>query len=156
VQPDLVEHPAKIHEAADLGVRAAKTGDFGHGAGWNAAIRDRQIRHVLTLMHGDLAHPWTLEELAQRAALSRTALAERFRSALGDTPLSHLRTLRMQKAMQLLSETRHTLEHVAQAVGYQDAFGFSKVFKRTTGMAPRAFREQDAHDRQQPWRLQKA
>ena len=126
------------------------------GAGWNAAIRDRQIRQVLTLMHGDLAHPWTLEELAQRAALSRTALAERFRIALGDTPLNHLRTLRMQKAMQILSETRQTLEQVAQAVGYQDAFGFSKVFKRTTGMAPRAFREQDASDRRQPWRLQEA
>ena len=62
----------------------------------------------------------------------------------------------MQKAMQLLSETRHTLEQVAQAVGYQDAFGFSKVFKRISGMAPRAFREQDASDRQQPWRLQEA
>jgi AraC-like DNA-binding protein len=126
------------------------------GTGWNAAVRDSQIRHVLALMHGEPGFAWTLEELAQRAGLSRTSLAERFRTALGDTPLNHLRTLRMQKAMQLLSETRQTLEQVAQAVGYQDAFGFSKVFKRTTGMAPRAFREQDARDRQQPWRLQEA
>jgi YesN/AraC family two-component response regulator len=59
----------------------------------------------------------------------------------------------MQKAMQLLSETGMNLEQVAQAVGYQDAFGFSKVFKRTTGMAPRAFRQQDARDRLEPMRL---
>jgi AraC-like DNA-binding protein len=124
--------------------------------GWHHAIADRPIRQVLTLMHGNLGHGWTLEELGQQAGLSRSALAERFRSALGDTPLNHLRTLRMQKAMQLLADTRQTLEQVAQAVGYQDAFGFSKVFKRTTGQSPRQFREQDAADRQTPHRFQEA
>jgi AraC-like DNA-binding protein len=122
--------------------------------GWSQAVADPQIRIVLAVMHEDMAHPWTLDDLARRAGLSRTALAERFRAALGDTPLSHLRTLRMQKAMQLLCETDKNLEQVAQAVGYQDAFGFSKVFKRTTGVSPRAFRQQDARDRLQPWRLQ--
>lgn len=124
--------------------------------GWQHAIADRPIRQVLTLMHGNLGHGWTLEELGQQAGLSRSALAERFRSALGDTPLNHLRTLRMQKAMQLLADTRQPLEQIAQAVGYQDAFGFSKVFKRTTGQSPRQFREQDAADRQTPYRFQEA
>lgn len=124
--------------------------------GWHHAIADRPIRQVLTLMHGNLGHGWTLEDLGRQVGLSRSALAERFRSAMGDTPLNHLRTLRMQKAMQLLSETRQTLEQVAQSVGYQDAFGFSKVFKRTTGQAPRQFREQDAADRQTAWRFQEA
>lgn len=124
--------------------------------GWTHAIADRPIRQVLTLMHGNLGHGWTLDELGQQVGLSRSALAERFRGAMGDTPLNHLRTLRMQKAMQLLAETRQTLEQVAQAVGYQDAFGFSKVFKRTTGQSPRQFREQDAADRQTEWRIQEA
>jgi len=124
--------------------------------GWHLAVADQPIRQVLALMHGNLGHGWTLEELGQQVGLSRSALAERFRTALGDTPLNHLRTLRMQKAMQLLSETRQTLEQVAQAVGYQDAFGFSKVFKRTTGRSPRQFREQDTADRQTPYRFQEA
>lgn len=124
--------------------------------GWHHAISDRPIRQVLTLMHGNLGHGWTLDELGQQVGLSRSALAERFRGALGDTPLNHLRTLRMQKAMQLLADTRQTLEQVAQAVGYQDAFGFSKVFKRTTGQSPRQFREQDEADRRAPWRIQGA
>ncbi len=124
--------------------------------GWTHAIADRPIRQVLTLMHGHLGHGWTLDELGQQVGLSRSALAERFRNAMGDTPLNHLRTLRMQKAMQLLADTGQTLEQVAQAVGYQDAFGFSKVFKRTTGQSPRQFREQDAASRQTPWRFQEA
>lgn len=123
------------------------------GAGWSQASRDPQIHRVLALMQEDCAHPWTLEELARRAGLSRTALAQRFRDTMGDTPLNHLRTLRMQRAMQLLSETEQRLEAVAAAVGYQDAFGFSKVFKRTLGLSPREFRQRDAAERHLPWRF---
>lgn len=123
-------------------------------AGWSLAVRDPQIRRALSLLHEDCAKPWTLETLARAAGLSRTALAERFRQALGDTPLNHLRMLRMQKAMQLLANTEHSLEQIAQAVGYQDAFGFSKVFKRSTGQAPRAFRLQNEQESEVPWRLQ--
>lgn len=121
--------------------------------GWSRAVRDEQVRRVVTLMHEDCAHPWTLDELAQRAGLSRTSLAERFRDSMGDTPLNHLRTLRMQRAMKLLSESEHNLETVAGEVGYQDAFSFSKVFKRTVGVSPKAFRQRDAQDRSHPWRF---
>jgi len=104
-------------------------------------------------MNEETTHAWTLEELARRAGLSRTALAERFRETMGDTPLNHLRTLRMQRAVQLLTETNRPLEAVAAAVGYQDAFSFSKVFKRSVGLSPKAFRQRDAADRQNLWRF---
>lgn len=126
------------------------------GQGWSHAVADPQVRRALTLMHERSAHPWTLDELAQQAGLSRTALAERFRDAMGDTPLNHLRVLRMQRAMRLLAETDHKLEVVAAEVGYQDAFSFSKVFKRTLGLSPKAFRERDAAERSHPGRLEAA
>lgn len=122
-------------------------------AGWSQAIRHPQIRQAVTLMHEDSARDWTLDELAHRVGLSRTAFAQKFRDAMGDTPLNHLRALRMQKAMQMLSETDDTLDAVASRVGYQDAFSFSRVFKRTVGLAPRDFRRQDAADRAAPWRF---
>jgi AraC-like DNA-binding protein len=59
----------------------------------------------------------------------------------------------MQKAMAALGGSQRSLEQIAQEVGYQDAFSFSKVFKRTVGIAPRAFRQQDAQDRTLAWRL---
>lgn len=130
---------------------AAERGHAGHG--WSHAVQNPQVRRALTLMHERSAHPWTLEELAQQAGLSRTALAERFRHAMGDTPLNHLRLMRMQRAMRLLAETDHKLEAVAAEVGYQDAFSFSKVFKRTVGVSPKEFRQRDAADRVNPGRL---
>jgi AraC-like DNA-binding protein len=123
------------------------------GAGWSHAVRDPQVRRAVLAMHEDCARAWTLDELASHAGLSRTSLAQRFRDTMGDTPLSYLRTVRLQKAMRLLGETGHNLEQVALSVGYQDAFSFSKVFKRVLGVAPKEFRRRDAEERQLPWRL---
>lgn len=115
--------------------------------GWGRALQDAQVRRAVACLHADLARDWTLGTLAREVGLSRTALAQRFRETMGDTPLNHLRTLRMQKAMRLLGETADTLEAVAAQVGYQDAFSFSKVFKRTLGLAPRDFRRQEMAER---------
>ncbi len=123
------------------------------GRGWLQAVRSPQIRRVVELMHADSARAWTLEALARSVGLSRTALAQQFRAAMDDTPLNHLRAVRMQKAMHLLSSTDGTLDAVAAEVGYQDAFSFSKVFKRTVGLGPRDFRRRDAAERGAAWRL---
>jgi AraC-like DNA-binding protein len=124
--------------------------------GWGQALRDPPVHRALVLMQSDCAHAWTLDSLAAAVGLSRTGLAQRFRRALGDTPLAHLRMLRMQQAMHLLTDTTQTLEQVAAAVGYQNAFSFSKVFKRELGQSPREFRSQDAATRQAPWRFMPA
>lgn len=124
----------------------------GAGCGWSHAVRDAAIHRAVALLQADVARPWTLELLAQEAGLSRTALAEKFRDAMGETPLAHLRTLRLQKAMQLLGEPRRKLDEVARAVGYQDAFGFSKAFKRAVGVSPGEFRRRDTAERASPWR----
>lgn len=121
--------------------------------GWRQAVADPLVRQAVALLHADCARNWTLETLAAEAGGSRTALAERFREALGDTPMNHLRTVRLQRAMHLLSETTLNLEQVAMEVGYQDAFSFSKVFKRVTGESPRDFRRRDEDEKRSPWRF---
>jgi AraC-like DNA-binding protein len=120
---------------------------------WSQSIQDPQVQKAVQALHEDCARQWTLEALASHAGLSRTSLAERFRKTMGNTPLNYLRTVRMQKAMAALGESQRSLEQIAQEVGYQDAFSFSKVFKRTVGVAPRAFRQQDAQDRALAWRI---
>ena len=123
------------------------------GAGWSHAVRDPQVRQAIAEMHRDCTRAWSLESLAAIVGLSRTSLAERFREAMGNTPMSYLRTVRMQRAIRLLSESSLNLEQVAQEVGYQDAFSFSKVFKREVGVAPRDFRRQDEQDKALAWRF---
>jgi AraC-like DNA-binding protein len=120
---------------------------------WSQSIQDPQVQKAVQALHADCARQWTLEALARHAGLSRTSLAERFRKTMGNTPLNYLRTVRMQQAMAALGGSERSLEQIAQEVGYQDAFSFSKVFKRTLGVAPRDFRRQDALDRTLAWRI---
>ncbi len=125
----------------------------GGASCWSHGIRDPLVVKAVQAMHDDCARAWTLDTLAQHAGLSRTSLAERFRVSMGNTPLNYLRTVRMQKAMAALSESERSLEQIAREVGYTDAFSFSKVFKRTTGLAPRDFRRQDTQDKALAWRI---
>jgi AraC-like DNA-binding protein len=115
--------------------------------------RDPQVRAAVAALHADCARPWTLEALAQAVGLSRSALAERFRGVMGDTPLAYLRTVRLQHAMRLLSEADDTLGRVAAAVGYADAFSLSKAFKRAVGVSPGEFRRAEVGSRARSWRL---
>jgi AraC-like DNA-binding protein len=115
--------------------------------GFGQAVRDAQVRRALELMHEDCARPWTLVELAKQTGL---------RAAMGDTPLNYLRSLRVQAAMRLLCETEQSLEQVAGAIGYSDAFSFSKVFKRSVGMAPREFRQKNAQESAHAFRFRES
>jgi AraC-like DNA-binding protein len=130
-----------------------RRGGADAAAGWGLALRAAPVRQAVELMHAHTAHAWTLDELARRVGVSRTALAEKFRTAMGDTPLAYLRTLRMQRAMHLLSTTDALLDTVAVQVGYTDAFSFSKVFKKVVGVAPREFRRRDAAERELAYRF---
>ena len=123
------------------------------GAGWSQAVGDPQVRAAVTALHADCARPWTLAALAHAVGLSRSALAARFREAMGETPLAYLRTVRLQRAMRLLAEADDTLARVAAAVGYGDAFSFSKAFKRAVGVSPGEFRRAEVGSRALPWRL---
>jgi AraC-like DNA-binding protein len=115
---------------------------------FSSAIQDLEIRKSIELMHSDFSRNWSLEELAKACGLSRAGYALKFKKIVGDTPLHYLMTLRIQAAMDLLSSTDSTIETIAQQVGYQDAFGFSKAFKKMTGKPPREFRAQDLSERQ--------
>lgn len=107
------------------------------------ALRSQPVSRALQLLHERCAEDWTLDGLAREIGLSRTALAVKFREALGDTPMGYLRRLRMQRATQRLIDTDLPLERIASEVGYQDAFGFSRVFKKTLGMSPRDYRRRE-------------
>lgn len=122
-------------------------------ASWMRGVHDAAVRKAVTALHEDSTRDWTLELLAREVGVSRSVLALRFRASMGDTPLSYLRTVRMQRAMRLLSESDATLERVASEVGYHDAFSFSKAFKKVVGVSPGEFRKRDAAERDLAWRF---
>jgi AraC-like DNA-binding protein len=102
-------------------------------------LADRQLAIALRKIHGDLAHPWTITDLAKASALSRSAFYERFTHAVGTTPMGYLLAWRMAVAKDLLRRHDAGISEVAEQVGYGSASAFSTAFRRHAGHAPRRF-----------------
>lgn len=110
------------------------------GRGWLAAIRDPVVSRALHAMHDEPCRDWSVQELAEHAASSRSRLAQRFRDVLGKPPMHYLTQLRMQKAARLLHHGSRTVASVADEVGYDSSAAFQRAFKRYYGMPPGAWR----------------
>jgi AraC-like DNA-binding protein len=95
-------------------------------------------------MHGAPARPWTLEELAREAGVSRSVLAERFAELMGMPPMHYLASWRMQIAAGLLSGGTTNIATIANETGYGSEAAFSRAFKKMVGMPPAAWRRRKA------------
>jgi AraC-like DNA-binding protein len=108
--------------------------------GWLAALRDRHVGRALAVIHEAPACAWTVDSLATEAALSRSALHERFAELVGLAPMQYLANWRMQLASGLLRATDATVASIALDVGYDSEAAFSRAFKRLVGEPPAAWR----------------
>lgn len=111
--------------------------------GWLAAINDAVVSRALALLHAEPARRWTVEELARRAATSRSVLDERFRSRLGQSPMRYLAEWRIQLAADLLKDTPAKLAAIAETVGYGSEEAFSRAFQRHLGTSPAHWRKRE-------------
>jgi two-component system response regulator YesN len=82
----------------------------------------------------------TLAGLAREVGLSRCGLSHRFRAAMGTTLRAYLIRQRLEKAKELLADSRIQVTEVALTVGFGDLPRFDKLFKRYTGVTPSAYR----------------
>ena len=108
--------------------------------GWLAGLRDRHVGRALALLHERPAESWTIDALAEKAGLSRSALHERFAQFTGQAPMQYLASWRMQVASGLLTQTIASVASIALEVGYESEAAFSRAFKRATGEPPAAWR----------------
>ena len=106
------------------------------------ALADTRLAVAMRHMHGDPARPWTVVELAKKAALSRSAFFERFSRAVGLPPMEYLLAWRMAVAKDLLRRSDFPLAEVAERVGYSSASTFSTAFSRYVGQAPSHYARQ--------------
>ena len=124
-------------------VEALRFGSEGVDAigqpGLLAGLADPLLARALRRLHGDVAHAWSVEELAREAGLSRSVFSERFSQKVGVPPMQYLMEWRMALAKAMLQRDAPPLEAVAAAIGYQSASAFSTAFRREVGSPPSHF-----------------
>ena len=106
---------------------------------WHA---DDRLWRLWSRVAMNLGEDWTLTKLAGLAHMSDEHLRRLCRRQLGRTPMQQITFLRVQRAAELLEHSNDKVEVVANAVGYQNPFVFSTMFKKWTGWRPSEFRGQ--------------
>jgi len=109
------------------------------GVGWLFALADRQMSAAISAMHKDPAYRWTLEQLAERAGMSRSTFALRFKQTVGSSPMEYLTRWRMLLAGDRLTNTGDAVSTIALSLGYESESAFSTAFKRVMGRSPRLY-----------------
>lgn len=120
----------------------------GDGAppGLLRGLADARLAPAIRHMHGQLARPWTVAQLARTAALSRSAFFERFTRTVGLAPMEYLLALRMAVASELLRRQGLGIAEVAERVGYGSASTFSTAFSRYVGQPPSRYARANHQD----------
>ncbi|HBT11742.1 AraC family transcriptional regulator [Erwinia persicina] len=116
-----------------------ESGGKGDAVGWLYALADHQLGAALQAMHADPAYRWTLPSLAQRAGMSRSAFALKFKTKVGSSTMDYLTRWRMLLAGDKLLNTDLPISALAPSLGYESESAFSTAFKRTMGCSPRDY-----------------
>ena len=123
-------------------------------------VLEQHIRLFLTSLRSDLSsreklpirlaksyisehynEPITLEEVAEKVALSPAYFSTNFKKFEKRTFTDYLTSVRMSAAKELLSTTRKTNYEIALSAGYTDDKYFCKVFKKEVGIRPGEYRK---------------
>lgn len=92
---------------------------------------------ILSIMESELGNSaFSVEEIGPRIGMSRTSLYNKLKALTGESPVSLLRIMRLNKAKELLEKHESSITDVAVAVGFSDAKYFGTCFKKQFGISP--------------------
>ncbi len=98
------------------------------------------VHKLQSYIHEHLREPITLAQLAKVAHLSPTHFARVFKRQFAVSPLYYVIQKRVALACTMLTETDLPMKQVATAVGYDDPYYFSRIFRKVTGASPTRYR----------------
>ncbi|MDP9829528.1 AraC family transcriptional regulator [Kineosporia succinea] len=150
----LEEHAADDGEGSDIALAAIVDLLLVHLLrAWREHLEpapDPQILAALRAVQEDPSRPWTVQDLCDRAGLSRTTFTRRFAALTHETPRRYLLRRRLEHAGHLLRHTDLPLAAIARQLGYSSEFSFSAAFRRTFQIAPGQYRLQQARTAEPP------
>lgn len=107
------------------------------GYAFESMNRKYVVEQLVNYLEDHYNEKISLDQIAENMYLSPFYISKIFKSETGDTPIRHLINIRLEKARELLeSGYGGSVQEVAATVGYDDAYHFSKLFKKRYGITP--------------------
>ena len=85
--------------------------------------------------------PLNIDEYAESRHMSTCWFIRSFKQILKVTPMQYILSLRMANAQSLLETTEYNISEIAEAVGYDNALYFSRLFHKHVGVSPSEYRK---------------
>lgn len=107
------------------------------GCSFESVNKSYVVEQIATYFEEHYSEKISLDQIAENMYLSPFYISKIFKSETGDAPIRHLINIRLEKAKELLEEGNPgSIQEIASMVGYEDAYHFSKLFKKRYGIAP--------------------
>ena len=102
---------------------------------------DMGVLKAQRVMEHRFAEPLAIDAIAREVGISPRHFKRRFKQVVGQTPLGYLQRVRIEAAKQRLERSRAPVSEITCQIGYADTSSFCRLFKKTTGLSPRDYRE---------------
>lgn len=99
------------------------------------------LQQALDYMDTHLKENIKINEIAASIGIDRSYLSNIFKTTLNISPQEYLLHLRIDRAADLLKNTKDKISVIANEVGYSDPLTFTKMFKRAKGLSPSEWRQ---------------
>ncbi len=114
------------------------------GYSFDSVNKKYVVEQIVSYFEDHYSEKISLDTIAENMYLSPFYISKIFKSETGDTPIRHLIGIRLERARELLLEEQEmSIQEVAAAVGYDDAYHFSKLFKKYYGKSPSQLRKEN-------------
>lgn len=98
------------------------------------------LNRLLEILEQSGVEPDSLVDFASEEGMSLTTLRRKFRSAMGVSVHHYAIQTRVRRARKMLQETDTPLKVIAEELGYDNVFFFSRQFRQNTGISPGRYR----------------
>lgn len=102
------------------------------------------VQKVIVMIESNLSSDLTLSELANTLNINASYLSTVFKKETGKTVTSYVNEKRIELAQELLKTTNLQIQTIAQYCGIVDVHYFTRLFKKTTGVSPKQYREENS------------
>jgi AraC family transcriptional regulator len=100
----------------------------------------KRVSKAKEFIDSSVSEPLTLEIIAEEACLSRFHFLRLFKEVFNETPYQYISTMRIRKAVSLLTSSNLSVTEICNEVGFESLSSFSWLFKQRLGLSPESFR----------------
>lgn len=100
---------------------------------------DNRFAYVIQFIKENIREKIDMNALSEKACMSRANFFRKFREEIGITPGDYILEERIRLAKEFLKKPHYQITEICYMSGFQNLNNFIRVFKKETGMTPKAY-----------------